>query len=61
MASRGHPNMCYPPAWEQFSSLKDWAALARDLRRVYTAPTEAAAPDRFAEFSEVRRVGTRRS
>jgi transposase-like protein len=37
----------------RYASRKDWAALARDLRLVYTAPTEAAALDRFAEFSEV--------
>jgi putative transposase len=37
----------------RYASRKDWATLARDLRRVYTAPTEAAALDRFAEFSEV--------
>jgi transposase-like protein len=36
----------------RYASRKDWAALARDLRPVYTAPTEAAALDRFAEFSE---------
>ena len=37
----------------RYASRKDWAALARDLRLVYAAPTEAAALDRFAEFSEV--------
>lgn len=37
----------------RYASRKDWAALARDLRLIYTAPTEAAALDRFAEFSEV--------
>jgi putative transposase len=37
----------------RYASRKDWAALARDLRLVYTAPTEAAALDRFVEFSEV--------
>jgi transposase-like protein len=37
----------------RYASRKDWSALARDLRRVYTAQTEAAALDRFAEFSEV--------
>jgi transposase-like protein len=37
----------------RYASRKDWTALARDLRLVYTAPTEAAALDRFAEFSEV--------
>ena len=33
--------------------MKDWAAVARDLKPVYTAPSEAAALDRFAEFSEL--------
>ncbi len=37
----------------RYASRKDWAAIARDLRKVYTAATEAAALDRFAEFSEV--------
>lgn len=43
------------PASERFPLRlsKGLAALARDLRRVYTASTEAAALDRFAEFSEV--------
>lgn len=36
----------------RYASRKDWPALARDLKPIYTAPTEAAALDRFAEFSE---------
>jgi putative transposase len=35
----------------RYASRKDWTAIARDLRPVYTAPTEQAALDRFAEFS----------
>jgi len=35
----------------RYASRKDWAAIANDLRPVYTAPTEAAALDRFAEFA----------
>jgi transposase-like protein len=35
----------------RYASKKDWPALARDLKPVYTAPTEAAALDRFAEFA----------
>jgi putative transposase len=31
----------------------DWEAIAKALRPVYTAPTEAAARDRFAEFTAV--------
>ncbi|SBW17270.1 transposase mutator type [Candidatus Protofrankia californiensis] len=37
----------------RYASKKDWPALARDLKPVYTAPTEAAALDQFAEFSGV--------
>jgi len=31
----------------------DWEAIAKALRPIYTAPTEAAARDRFGEFSAV--------
>jgi transposase-like protein len=34
----------------RYASRKDWPALAKDLKPVYQAPTEAAALDRFAEF-----------
>jgi hypothetical protein len=37
----------------KYASRKDWAAIAKDLKPVYTAPSEAAALDRFAEFSEI--------
>jgi putative transposase len=36
----------------RYASRRDWDALAKDLRPVYTAPTEAAAAARFAEFTE---------
>jgi putative transposase len=36
----------------RYASRKDWAAIAKDLRPVYTAATEAAAHDRLAEFAE---------
>lgn len=36
----------------RYASKRHWSAIARDLKPVYTAPTEAAALDRFAEFSE---------
>jgi putative transposase len=36
----------------KYASKKDWAAIARDLKLVYTAPSESAALDAFAEFSE---------
>ncbi len=36
----------------KYASRKDWAAVAKDLKPVYTAPSEAAALDRFAEFAE---------
>jgi transposase-like protein len=36
----------------RYASRKDWAAIAKDLKPIYTAPNEQAALDRFAEFSE---------
>jgi putative transposase len=36
----------------RYASNKDWAGIARDLKPVYTAATEAAALDRFIEFSD---------
>lgn len=35
----------------KYASKKDWGAIAKDLKPVYTAPNEAAALDRFAEFA----------
>jgi transposase-like protein len=35
----------------RYASKRDWAAVARDLKPVYTAASEAAALDAFAEFS----------
>ena len=35
----------------RYASKKDWAAIARDLKPIYTAASEAEALDRFAEFS----------
>ena len=35
----------------RYASRKDWPVLAKDLKPVYQAPAEAAALDRFAEFS----------
>jgi transposase-like protein len=35
----------------RYASKKDWSQLAKDLKPVYTAPSEAAALDRFAEFA----------
>jgi transposase-like protein len=35
----------------KYASKRDWAQLAKDLKPVYTAPSEAAALDAFAEFS----------
>lgn len=35
-----------------YASKRDWAAIAKDLKPVYTAPSEAAALDRFAEFGQ---------
>ena len=35
----------------KYASKKDWAQIAKDLKPVYTAASEAEALDRFAEFS----------
>ena len=35
----------------RFSSRKYWDQIAREIRPVYTAPTEAADKERFIEFS----------
>jgi putative transposase len=34
----------------RYASKKYWSQLAKDLRQIYTAPTEAAAEQRFTEF-----------
>lgn len=36
----------------RYASKRDWPELARDLKPIYTAPSEQAALDRFAEFSD---------
>ena len=36
----------------RYASKRDWAALAKDLKPVYTAPSAEAALDRFAEFAD---------
>jgi putative transposase len=36
----------------RYASKADWAAIAKDLKPVYTAPSEQAALDAFAEFSD---------
>jgi transposase-like protein len=36
----------------RYASRKDWDALSKDLRPVYTAPTEASALARFDELAE---------
>jgi putative transposase len=36
----------------RYASRADWAAVAKDLKPIYTAPSEQAALDRFAEFSD---------
>jgi transposase-like protein len=37
----------------RYASKKDWPVLAKDLKPIYTAPTEAAALDRFGDFAAV--------
>ena len=36
----------------RYAARQDWDAIAKALKPVYTAPTEAAATDRFVEFAE---------
>ncbi len=36
----------------RYASRRDWPELAKDLKPIYTAPTEAAALERLAELSE---------
>jgi transposase-like protein len=36
----------------RYASKRDWPELAKDLKPVYTAPSDKAAFDRFAEFSD---------
>jgi transposase-like protein len=35
----------------RYAARKDWSQIAKDLKPVYTAPSESAALDRFAEFA----------
>ena len=37
----------------RYASRQDWDAISRSLKPVYTAATEAAATDRFAEFADL--------
>jgi len=37
----------------RYASKRDWTAIARDLKPIYTAPTEVAALDRLADFAGV--------
>jgi putative transposase len=37
----------------RYASRRDWPALAKDLKPIYTAPTEAAALERLADFAGV--------
>jgi putative transposase len=37
----------------RYASRRDWPAIAKALKPIYTAPTEAAALERLAEFAEV--------
>jgi transposase-like protein len=36
----------------RYASRKYWDQIAKDIRPVYTAPTEAAAKERFVEFGD---------
>ena len=37
----------------RYASRKDWSAIAKDLKPIYTAATEAAALERFREFAAI--------
>jgi putative transposase len=37
----------------RYASRRYWDQIAKDIRPVYTAPTEAAAKERFTEFTEI--------
>jgi putative transposase len=37
----------------RYASRRDWPALAKDLKPIYTAPTEAAALERLADFAGI--------
>ena len=45
----------------RYASKKDWPRLAKDLKPVYTAPTEAAALQRLADFADTWEPGIRPS
>jgi hypothetical protein len=51
LAGRAGPGVCAAPD-PQYASGKYWEQMARDLRPVYTAPTEQAAAARFEEFAD---------
>src|SRR6266487_713980 len=49
-----HPQTCVVHLLRnsfRYASRKDWATIARDLRPIYTAPTEAAALEALASFA----------
>ena len=65
VATTGRRRSCRPcrapaPGSFRYAGRQDRDAIAR-IKRVYTAPTEAAAKDRFAEFSEEWGASTRPS
>lgn len=54
MAPGGGADLCAAPVRNSFryASRKYWDQIAKDLRPIYTAPTETAAEARFAKFTE---------
>ncbi len=54
MAADHRANLRGPPSPQHLRLRlpQDWAEIAKDLKPVYTAPSEQAALDRFAEFSD---------
>jgi hypothetical protein len=53
VAAGDHPDVCRSPTEELLPVCvkRDWSAIAKDLKPIYTAPSEQAALDRFAEFA----------
>jgi transposase-like protein len=42
---------CYAENSFRYAARRDWPSIAKDLKVIYTAPTEAVALERFVEFS----------
>jgi Transposase, Mutator family len=52
MLCRRRYNICLLRNWFRYAGRQHYDAIAQALRPVYTAPTEAAAAERFLEFAQ---------